>query len=134
MPDQQYKQFKLKSESQESNAKPKHKGYSRILLGDGDSLIVFSMQQEKMLFEICVTRCMNDWMYWLDTGLMGFGSQVVIGDKRQLSVNPECPEDHMLLCFEMMTEQTVSIRVGQSQGAGLSMMIGRTGTSIHRLN
>ena len=134
MPDQQYKQFKLKSESQESNAKPKQKGYSRILLGDGDSLIVFSMQQEKMLFEICVTRCMNDWMYWLDTSLSGIGSQVVIGETRQLSVNPEYPEDHVLLCFEMMTEQTVSIRMGQSQGAGVGMMIKRAELSAPRLN
>lgn len=134
MPDLQYKQFKPKPVSQVVNEKPNRKAYSRVLLGDGDSLIVFSMQQEKMLFEICVTRCMNDWMYWLDTGLMGFGSQVVIGDKRQLSVNPECPEDHVLLCFEMMTENTVSIRIGQSAGAGLSMMIARAGTSTPRLN
>lgn len=134
MPDLQYKQFKPKPVSQVVNEKPNRKAYSRVLLGDGDSLFVFSIGQEKMLFEICVTRCMNDWMYWLDTGLMGFGSQVVIGDKRQLSVNPECPEDHVLLCFEMMTENTVSIRIGQSAGAGLSMMIARAGTSTPRLN
>ena len=134
MPDLQYKQFKPKPVSQVVNEKPNRKAYSRVLLGDGDSLFVFSIGQEKMLFEICVTRCMNEWMYWLDTSLSGIGSQVVIGDKRQLSVNPECPEDHVLLCFEMITENTVSIRIGQSAGAGLSMMIARAGTSTPRLN
>ena len=134
MPDLQYKQFKPKPASQEANEKPNRKAYSRVLLGDGDSLFVFSIGQEKMLFEICVTRCMNEWMYWLDTSLSGIGSQVVIGETRQLSVNPECPEDHVLLCFEMMTENTVSIRIGQSAGAGLSMMIARAGTSTPRLN
>ena len=134
MPDLQYKQFKPKPASQEANEKPNRKAYSRVLLGDGDSLFVFSIGQEKMLFEICVTRCMNEWMYWLDTSLSGIGSQVVIGETRQLSVNPEYPEDHVLLCFEMMTENTVSIRIGQSAGAGLSMMIARAGTSTPRLN
>ena len=111
MPDLQYKQFKPKPVSQVVNEKPNRKAYSRVLLGDGDSLFVFSIGQEKMLFEICVTRCMNEWMYWLDTSLSGIGSQVVIGETRQLSVNPEYPEDHVLLCFEKMTEQTVSIRM-----------------------
>lgn len=134
MPDLQYKQFKPKPASQEVNEKPNRKAYSRVLLGDGDSLFVFSIGQEKMLFEICVTRCMNEWMYWLDTSLSGIGSQVVIGETRQLSVNPEYPEDHVLLCFEMMTEQTVSIRMGQSQGAGVGMMIKRAERPAPRLN
>ena len=134
MPDLQYKQFKPKPVSQVVNEKPNRKAYSRVLLGDGDSLFVFSIGQEKMLFEICVTRCMNEWMYWLDTSLSGIGSQVVIGETRQLSVNPEYPEDHVLLCFEMMTEQTASIRMGQSQGAGVGMMIKRAELSAPRLN
>ena len=133
MPDQQYKQFKPKPNASEK-AEQQHRAYSRVLLGNGDAIIVFSAEQEKLLFQISVTRCANEWMYWIDKGMTGFGSQVVVGETRQMSVNPESPEDHVLLCFEMMTEQTVSIRIGQSQGAGLSMMIERAGTSTPRLN
>ena len=112
-------------------AKPNPKNYRRVLLGNGDAMVVYRDEVQKELFRLSVSRCNAEWMYWVDSGVSGFGAQIVIGDTRKLSVNPERPADHILLCFDMMTEQTVSIRVGQSQGAGLSMMIARAGRVHH---
>ena len=129
MSDQQYKQFNPKPDSA-----PKKAAYSRVLLKDGDSLIVFGAHEHNFIFELSVSRCNSEWMYWLDTGLIGFGVLIVPGETRKLSVNPDRPEDHVLLCFEMFTEQTVSIRAGQSQGAGVGMMIKRVERPTPRLN
>ena len=120
------------NKSQQTKQPPK--AYSRVLLGNGDEMVVYRDEMQKELFRLSVSRCNAEWMYWVDSGVSGFGAQVVIGDTLKLSVNPDRPADHILLCFEMMTKQTVSIRVGQSQGAGLSMMIERAGTSTPRLN
>lgn len=105
------------------------RAYSQLLLIDGDAIVVY--RDEQLVFRLSVNRCNDQWMYWIGTGMSGFGSQVVIGDARKLSVNPERPADHVLLCFDMMSAQTVSLRLGQTPGAGLAVMVERAGLPAH---